>query len=118
MGVDTKWLAKHFEEQEVRMTNEEVIERLRDWPFMGKAMATAAADRLEELIAERDAAWKRAAHAEKMWGETEVKLSESKALLAKAVRLIDDLIECGIWYGDTLKSFLSSRAELTGGKNG
>jgi hypothetical protein len=43
------------------------------------------ANRIEELIKERDEAWKRAAHAEKMWGETEVKLSESEALLAKAL---------------------------------
>ena len=34
--------------------------------------------RIEVLIAERDEAWKRAAHAEKMWGKAEVKLSEAR----------------------------------------
>ena len=34
-----------------------------------------AKDRIEELIAERDEAWRRAGHAEKMWGEAEVKLA-------------------------------------------
>lgn len=43
------------------------------------------ANRIEELTKERDEAWKRAAYAEKMWGESEAKLSESEALLAKAV---------------------------------
>ena len=37
-----------------------------------------ANDRIEALIAERDQAWKRAGHAEKMWGEAEVKLAEYK----------------------------------------
>jgi hypothetical protein len=33
-----------------------------------------SADRIEALTKERDEAWKRAAHAEKMWGECLVKL--------------------------------------------
>ena len=44
------------------------------------AIDLAKADnRIEELIAERDEAWKRAAHAEKMWGEAEVKLAKANA---------------------------------------
>ena len=123
MGVDTKWLAKHLEEQEARMSDEEVIERLREWPFMGKAMATAAADRIEqlaaineELIAERDEAWKRAGHAETMWGEAEVKLSESEALLAKALEWTEKVQKYAISWDDKYLAERSNEilAELTG----
>ena len=38
--------------------------------------------RIEELIAERDEAWRRAGHAEEMWGRAEVKLLESEAKMA------------------------------------
>ena len=44
--------------------------------------------RIEALIAERDEAWRRAAHAEKMWGEAEVKLSEN-AKLRKALEIYE-----------------------------
>ena len=123
MGVDTKWLAKHLEEQEARMSDEEVIERLREWPFMGKAMATAAADRIEqlaaineELIAERDEAWKRAGHAETMWGEAEVKLSESEALLAKAVE-IGNRMAASIEGNYYIPGVAGEWRKLTGGKD-
>ena len=39
------------------MTDEELIERLRDWPYQGETMANAAADRIEALTSERDR-WK------------------------------------------------------------
>lgn len=66
------------------MTDEELIARLRDAPADGlgtENLCLEAADLIEQLvatnealIAERDEAWKRAAHAEKMWGEALVKL--------------------------------------------
>jgi hypothetical protein len=34
------------------MTNEELIARLRDWPYQGETMAVEAADRIEALTAE------------------------------------------------------------------
>ncbi len=44
--------------REVRkyMTDEELVERLLDWPYQGETMAHEAADRIEQLTAERDAA--------------------------------------------------------------
>lgn len=45
-----------------------------------KAMSQIAkplADRIEALTKERNEAWKRAAHAEKMWGKAEVKLAKA-----------------------------------------
>ena len=101
-------------------TNQELIERLRvDEPACEEHFtANLAADRIEELVKEmdisrmasvvmdntveelegklalmifeRDEAWKRAAHSEKMWGEAEVKL-------AKAVEALKSLhhVVCG-----------------------
>ena len=34
------------------MTDEELIERLRDWPYQGETMANAAADRIKAQAAE------------------------------------------------------------------
>lgn len=39
------------------MTDEELVERLLDWPYQGDTMAQEAADRIEQLIAERDKAY-------------------------------------------------------------
>jgi hypothetical protein len=36
------------------MSDEELIARLRDWPYQGETMANAAADRIEALVKERD----------------------------------------------------------------
>ena len=47
-----------------------------------------AADRIEELVKDRDEAWKRAAHSEKMWGEAEVKLAKA----VEALRETDQAI--------------------------
>ena len=38
------------------MSDEELIARLRDWPYQGETMANAAADRIEALVKERDEA--------------------------------------------------------------
>ena len=88
-----------------------------------------ANNRIEELIAERDEAWKRAGHAEKMWGELEVKLSESEALLAKAVEALSswkhydesgevDHVSLMLNYADAIEKTRTTLAELTGGKDG
>ena len=37
------------------MTDEELIARLRDWPYQGETMANAAADRIEALAKYRNA---------------------------------------------------------------
>ena len=74
------------------------------------------ADRIEALIAERDEAWKRAGHAEKMWGEAEVKLSESEALLAKALEWTEKVQKYAISWDDKYLAERSNEilAELTG----
>ena len=50
-----------------------------------------AADSIEKLVKERDEAWKRAAHSEKMWGEAEAKLAECEARLGKAVEALNNI---------------------------
>lgn len=49
-----------------------------------------ANDRIQVLIAERDQAWKRAGHAEKMWGEAEVKLAKANAHIKELTGGKDD----------------------------
>jgi hypothetical protein len=52
--------------------------------------------KLALMMSERDEAWRRAAHSEKMWGEAEVKMAECEARLRKAVEALrewDDLIK-------------------------
>lgn len=39
------------------MTDEELVERLLDWPYQGETMAQEAADRIKQLTAERDEAY-------------------------------------------------------------
>lgn len=46
---------------------------LEEWATIDKSKDA----RIEALIAERDQAWKRAAHAEEMWGRAEVKLAKA-----------------------------------------
>ena len=61
-----------------------------------------------ELIAERDEAWKRAAHSEKMWGEAEVKL-------AKAVEALEGLMMHEPDFSDTLwRNARATLAEIKG----
>lgn len=57
-------------------------------------------DRIEALEAklilmttERDEAWKRAAHAEKMWGEAEIKLAKAMETLKECMEEIDAYIQ-------------------------
>ena len=51
-------------------------------------LALMVFERDEVIMFERDEAWKRAAHAEKMWGEAEVKLAECEARLRKAAEAL------------------------------
>ena len=99
MGVDTKWLAK---QQETQMDN--------------PCLELWYEQRIEELIAERDEAWKRAGHAEEMWGKAEAKLSESEALLAKAVEWTEKVQKYAISWDDKYLAERSNEilAELTG----
>ena len=52
-------------------------------------------DDLVKLIAERDQAWKRAGHAEKMWGEAEVKLAKANAHIKEleAIRMMNEWLD-------------------------
>ena len=46
------------------MTDEELIARLRDWPYQGETMANAAADRIEALVKELTSWQRRCINAE------------------------------------------------------
>lgn len=112
------------------MSDKELIELLRRMSprldMLDCENVLTAADRIEELIAERDQAWERAAHAEKMWGETEVKL-------AKAVTRLQHIAankttgELTVIEWDTYDMFTlldacisearTTLAEITGGKD-
>ena len=46
-------------------------------------------DRIEELQAERDEAWRRAAYAEEQWGHCEVKLAKAMELANLVVEFSD-----------------------------
>jgi hypothetical protein len=74
------------------------------------------ADRIKKLELEVETWKSRAIHQNEVAGRLEAKLSESEALLAKAVGLIDDMIEWGTWYGLALSEILQRRAELKGEK--
>lgn len=99
------------------MTDEELIARLlkktqrqssddtcaayfKRWETLDNPEGPEAAKRIEELLKERDEAWKRAEHAEKMWGSTEVTLTE-------AINILEDALqEAGDDYpGSTMQSW-------------
>ena len=81
-----------------------------------------ANNRIEELIAERDQAWKRADHAEKMWGEAEVKLAKALEALASWKHYDEsgevDHVSLMLNYADAIEKTRTTLAELTGGKDG
>ena len=74
------------------------------------------ADRIKELELEVETWKSRAIHQNEVAGRLEAKLSESEALLAKALDLVDDMLEWGTWYGLALAEILQRRAELEGEK--
>ena len=88
---------------------------LEEWTTIDKSKDA----RIEELIAERDEAWKRAGHAEKMWGKTEVKLAKAVEALEFYATLIGEKHECP-WHmlsDDFGEKARTTLAELTGGKD-
>lgn len=68
-------------DEELSISDATLIARLRDADHarFEPHLHHAAADRIEALVKERDEAWKRAARAEKMWGEAEIKLAKAVA---------------------------------------
>ena len=80
--------------------------------------------RIEVLIAERDEAWKRAAHAEEMWGKAEVKLAKAEAAIYRITPYLSaslDELDCGSDYIEACNQVFEADsitiAELTGGKD-
>jgi hypothetical protein len=75
---------------------------------------------MQERIAELEAKvleCGRDIEAVQLWGsENENEIAELKAKLAKAIGLVDDMIEWGTWYGLALSEILQRRAELKGEK--
>jgi hypothetical protein len=99
------------------MTDEELVKALRD--FAQNAYDDLAADRIEELTAERDA-WKVQYAAEALGLHVQMQRAEAaEAKLAKAMRIAkrvtsfedttEDLAECGC---DRCKAHLDLRATL------
>jgi predicted nuclease with TOPRIM domain len=65
------------------MTDEELIARLRDWPYQGETMAVEAADRIEELVAINEALTAENAYLERVVKDLsdEVDLAEQEACM-------------------------------------
>jgi len=97
--------------------SDDLVKRLREGDeFEQSMMAERAADSIEELELEVETWKSRAIHQNEVAGRLEAKLSESEALLAKALDLVDDMLEWGTWYGEALAEILQRRAELEGEK--
>ena len=79
---------------------EELVKERDDWKAASQGgfrailailkRVQAAEARATRLEAERDAAWKRAEHAENMWGSTEVTLTEAINILEDALQEAGD----------------------------
>jgi hypothetical protein len=69
------------------MTDEELIERLRDWPYQGETMANAAADRIEALTEQLAAAQQDAKEAEAYAEEVEADRKKTYEALLKVSRI-------------------------------
>ena len=52
-----------------------------------------------------------------LYGDLADRIEELEAKLAKAVGLVDDMVEWGTWYGEALKEILHRLAELKGEKD-
>ena len=71
--------------------------------------------KLAIMMTERDEAWKCAAHAEKMWGEAEVKLAKSVEVIEWALISWDDHNKHGYnMQGDWVFDARATLAELKG----
>ena len=58
---------------------DELVERLLDWPYQGETMAHEAANRIEQLTAERDEAWAMVAKADTQMGQSLADYLQAKA---------------------------------------
>jgi predicted nucleic acid-binding Zn-ribbon protein len=77
------------------MSDAELIESLRDWPYQGETMANAAADRIEQLNERLTAATDDAKEAEAYAEQLEAKLAECEARLGKAVEALETIVDNG-----------------------
>lgn len=72
------------------MTDEDLIAVLKDWPYMGETYAKIAADRIEQLVKEVEAAQHEADEADLYAWNLENKLAKTVEALRKLVKLDDD----------------------------
>jgi len=77
----------------MEMTNEELIDRLRSDVQLNE-VAEIAADRIKELVKERDDTHEEAMEWIAKWGAALVAQREAEAKLAKAVEALRGLISC------------------------
>jgi hypothetical protein len=68
----------------------EAVEKLIDQQDEKSIRIRELESKLALMMFERDEAWKRAAHAEKMWGEAEVKLAKAVEIGNKMVHSIKE----------------------------
>ena len=72
-------------------------------------------ERDEVMMFERDEAWKRAAHSEKMWGEAEVKLAKAAEALRNTLDKPRDADQSYVeLWADTIKEVRAVLTELEG----
>ena len=72
-------------------------------------------ERDEVMMFERDEAWKRAAHSEKMWGEAEVKLAKAVEALRNTLDKPRDADQSYVeLWADTIKEVRAVLTELEG----
>jgi len=91
---------------------------------MSDSMSNDMADSIEELEAnlaeEIEISNQRGNHIEfvltPQMSDLQFQLKDLQAKLAKAVDLVDDMLERGTWHGLTLSEILQRRAELKGKK--
>jgi len=100
--------------------SDDLVKRLREGDeFEQSMMAERAADSIEELELEVETWKSRAIHQNEVAGRLEAKLSESEALLAKAVEALEEGMRCTSEHGGAAKFLRIARttlAELKGEK--
>jgi hypothetical protein len=93
--------------------SDDLVKRLREGDeFEQSMMAERAADSIEELELEVETWKSRAIHQNEVAGRLEAKLSESEALLAKAVEALEEGMRCTSEHGGAAKFLRIARTTL------
>lgn len=93
------------------MTDEELIARLRDWPYQGETMAGEAADRIEQLAVTNEALQKALKDQSSVSDRLSEKLYKAEGLLERALRYNSAMHGGAGAYNKSIRDFI---AELKG----